>query len=139
MIRARLTELNLNAALSEIRGARNYLHAAAVTRINKSCFVMPIEEVPKPNDTGTLVVHQEVTVQFRTLTSFIGASALADDDNDEIDTAREFLKNALIGFTPDEAISPIEFLGAGIATVDTQKSVIFYGVDFETRYHLRRT
>lgn len=127
-----------NAAFSFVGGAGDFASAAEQLKITRSIFIMPPVETAQPNDTGTQVTRQKVIVRLRVVLGFRVRSATKEDQSGDVDTTREALKDALIGWTPNSSIySPMNYAGSQPLAAAGDGVSVFYASDFFTTYHLR--
>lgn len=127
-----------NAAFNFVGGAGDFASAAEQLKLPRSVFVMPPVETAQPNNTGTQVTRQKSTVRVRIVLGFIVRSATKADQSGDVDTTREALKAALLGWTPDSTIySPMNFAGSQALAAGKDGTTVFYACDFFTTYFLR--
>jgi hypothetical protein len=127
-----------NAAFNAVGGAGDFAAAAEQLIKTRSLFVMPPVESLGPNTTGTQVVRQKSTVRARIVLGFIVRSATKEDLSGDVDTTREALKAALVGWTPDASVyAPMMFAGSSALAAGKDGATVFYACDFFTNYFLR--
>lgn len=130
--------LNGNPAFQFVGGGGDYVSAAEQLRVTRSVFVLPPIEKAQPNSTGTQVLRQRSTVQVTVILGFIVRTASKADQSGDVDTTREALKAALIGWTPDPSThEPMNFVGSQPLAVNAAEATVFYACNFTMVYYLR--
>jgi hypothetical protein len=127
-----------NPAFQFVGGAGDFSNAADQLKLTRSVFVMPPVEKAGPNNTGTQVIRQRSVATLRVVLGFLVRSATMVDQSGDVDTTREALKTALIGWTPDPTnYSPMVLMAFQAARIGKDGTTVFYACDFSTTYYLR--
>jgi hypothetical protein len=127
-----------NAAFNAVGGAGDFATAAEQLMKTRSLFVMPPTETAQPSNTGTMTTRQRAVVRFRIVLGFIVRSATKEDQSGDVDTTREALKAALIGWTPDSDVyAPANFVSSQALAAGKDGTTVFYACDFTSFYFLR--
>ncbi|MGH6887988.1 MAG: phage tail terminator protein [Rhizomicrobium sp.] len=127
-----------NGAFQFVGGAGDFASAAEQLRTTRSAFVMPPVEKASQNTTGTQVVRQRSVVAVRIVLGFVVRSATKADQSGDVDTTREALKTALVGWTPDPTVyAPMTLVATQALAAGKDGTTVFYACDFSTTYYVR--
>lgn len=127
-----------NAAFQFVGGAGDFVSGVEQLKITRSAFVLPAVEKAQPNSTGTQVIRQRSTAMVTVVLGFYVRSATKVDMSGDVDTTREALKAALIGWTPDSSqYEPMNYVGSRALPAGKDGTTVFFACDFTTVYYLR--
>lgn len=133
-----LSHLKANCpALRQVGGAADFsaLPEAGPQAV-PAAFVVPLDEHAGPNklDTGIsqrVDVRLGVILAVRNLRDGVGAAA-----NDDLETLRRAIKDALLGWRPPDAVDVCIYGGGRVLQLNNQ--VLWWQDDFLTAYYERK-
>lgn len=126
-----------NSTLLSVGGIGGLTRAIDEMVAGPCAFVVPSADRAGSNTAGTGVVRQRVTYQFSVITGFVieGDEEAALDEIDRI--ARQAVGEALIGWQPPDAQTPIVYVGGRMVSYDIDNRRVFWGGDYAADYYER--
>lgn len=87
---------------------------------------------------GTGVTMQKITYRFLVLLGIQGAGIKNMAKGRDMETARDLVKHKLMGWMPAGAETPIVLVSSRVYLKDLERSLLFFGSEFQTTYHVRK-
>lgn len=136
---ARIKDMLVPDALGSVGECDNIEDALEKLKGNRPCaFVMFSGETANGEQPLTGLVKQHVFYRFLVAIGVQGAGVGGKAKGTDMEEVRDQVKDALVGFKPEGAATPILYARAVPLIKNLAEGVLFIGIEFATSYYLRK-
>lgn len=124
-------------AFRKVYGAANFAAAKEDLKATPTGYVLSLSDAAKPNTLIGLRVHQHVIERFGVILAVSNARDVRGEAvNGPLETLREQVIQALLGFQPTTDYDPILYAGGRLLELDV--TTLWWQLEFTTGYYERK-